>query len=142
MTVPVQTLQELERLRARVEELEYELDMMRDSVNAEVASLMDYFDLTATEARMIRALAHAGGAPLSRPVLVDALGTEIDDLRTVDSHVKRIRRKVGSRLPVDSIYGIGYRVLPDTAKLCKEVMAGRVKPERYRAHLYDHGAAA
>jgi DNA-binding response OmpR family regulator len=142
MSIPIETLREMERLRARVEELEYELDLMRDAVNAEVASLMDFYDLTATEARLVRALAHAGGAPLSRPVLVDALGTEIDDLRTVDSHVKRIRRKAGTNLPIDSLYGIGYRLLPDTAKQARDVMAGRSQPERHRAHFYVHGAAA
>ena len=136
MSVPVETLREIERLKARVEELEWELDSLRDTVSAEVAAIMDFYDLTAGEARMIRAMAHAGGAPLSRPVLVEAIQNEIDDLRTVDSHVKRIRRKVGHRLPIDSLYGIGYRLLPATVRQVREVMAGKVNPSSHRAHLY------
>lgn len=142
MSIPIETLRELESLRARVEELEYELDSLKSTVDTEVASLMDYYDLTAGEARMIRAMAHAGGAPLSRPVLVEVIQNDIEDLRTVDSHVKRIRRKVGAKLPIDSIYGIGYRLLPDTAKLARDVMAGRAQPERHRAHFYGHGKSA
>jgi DNA-binding winged helix-turn-helix (wHTH) protein len=139
MSIPLETLHEIERLKARVEELEWELDCMRDKVNTEVAAIMDFYDLTAGEARMIRAMAHAGGAPLSRAVLVEAIQNEIDDLRTVDSHVKRIRRKVGSRLPIDSIYGIGYRLLSDTVRQVREIMAGNIKPDRHRAHCYLEG---
>jgi DNA-binding response OmpR family regulator len=142
MSIPIETLRELESLRARVEELEFELERLNSTVDTEVAALMDYFDLTAGEARMIRAMAHAGGAPLSRPVLVDVIQNEIEDLRTVDSHVKRIRKKCGSRLLIDSLYGIGYRLLPETARRVRDVMAGRVQPQGHRAHFYGHGAAA
>lgn len=136
MTIPLETLREMERLRARVEELEYELDCLKSTVDTEVAAIMDYYDLTANEARIIRAMAHAGGAPLSRPSLVECVDNPIEDLRTIDSHVKRIRRKVNTRLPIDSIYGIGYRLLPDTAKQVRDVMAGKVNPERRRHHLF------
>lgn len=141
MTIPPETLRELETLRARVEELEFELERLNSTADTEVTALMDYFDLTAGEARMIRAMAHSGGAPLSRPVLVEVIQNEIDDLRTVDSHVKRIRKKCGHRLPIDSIYGIGYRLLPATAKTVREVMAGKTAPARHRVHVL-HGAAA
>lgn len=141
MTIPHEILKENERLRARVEELEFELSRLNSTVDTEVAALMDFYDLTATEARMIRALGHAGGAPLSRPVLVEAMANEIDDLRTVDCHVKRVRKKCGHRLPIDSLYGIGYRLLPDTAKKVREVMAGKTAPAKHRVHVL-HGAAA
>lgn len=136
MSIPPDTIRELEQLRARVEELEWELDCMKSTVETEVTRIMDFYDLTAGEARMIRALAHAGGAPLTRAVLAEAIQNEIDDLRTVDSHVKRTRRKVGHRLPIDSIYGIGYRLLPATAQQVRAVMAGKLAPKTYRAHLY------
>jgi hypothetical protein len=136
MSIPPETIRELEALRARVEELEWELDCLKSTVETEVTRIMDYYDLTVGEARMIRALGHAGGAPLTRAVLAEAIQNEIDDLRTVDSHVKRTRRKVGNRLPIDSIYGIGYRLLPETAKTVREVMAGKLEPETHRAHLY------
>lgn len=127
---------EIERLQARVEELEFELDHLRDTVAAEVAAIMDYYDLTHGEARMVRALAHAGGAPLSRPVLMEAMQKDFDNLRSVDSHVKRVRAKTAERLPIDSLYGLGYRLLPDKVAEVKSVMAGTTKPERHRMHIY------
>ncbi len=134
---------EIERLKARIEELEWELDSIRDSVAAEVAAIMDYYDLTHGEARMIRAMAHAGGAPLSRAVLMDAMQKDFDNLRSVDSHVKRIRVKAGSRLPIDSLYGLGYRLLPDMVAEVKGVMAGKIRPNQHRTHFYvQDGAAA
>jgi hypothetical protein len=136
MSIHPETIRELEALRARVEELEWELDCMKSTVETEVTRIMDFYDLTAGEARMIRALGHAGGAPLTRAVLAEAIQNEIDDLRTVDSHVKRTRRKVGHRLPIDSIYGIGYRLLPENARQVRDVMAGKLTPEKYRTHLY------
>ena len=142
MTINVDNLREIERLKARIEELEYELDSLKSTVDTEVMHLMDNYDLTAAEARMIRALAHAAGAPLSRPVLIEVLDRDIDNLRSVDSHVKRVRAKVGGLLPIDSIYGIGYRLLPETAKHCREVMAGKVRSDRHRAHFYGHGQTA
>lgn len=141
MTINMENLREIERLKARVEELEYELDSLKSTVDTEVMNLMDFYNLTAAEARMVRALAHAGGAPLSRAVLVEVLDRDIDNMRSVDSHVKRVRAKVSAALPIDSIYGIGYRLLPETAKHCREVMAGRVQPTRHRAHFYGHGEA-
>lgn len=135
MTIPMETLREMERLRARVEELEFELDILKSTVDTETAALMDFYNLTTNEARIIRALGHAAGAPLSRPVLVECLIREIDDLRTIDSHIKRIRRKNIGRLPIDSIYGIGYRLLPDTVRQVRDIMAGKIKPEKYRMHV-------
>lgn len=135
MTIPPETLRELERLRARVEELEWELDCMKSTVETEITRLMDFYDLTAGEARMIRVMGHAGGAPLTRAVLAEAIGNEIEDLRTVDSHIKRTRRKVGHCLPIDTIYGIGYRVLPETAKTVRDVMAGKLLPDKHRTHM-------
>jgi DNA-binding winged helix-turn-helix (wHTH) protein len=134
MTVPIETLKEMEKLRARVEELEFELDRLKSKVDTELAALMDYFDLTHNEARIIRAMAISNGAPLSRPMLMECLTSEIEDCRTIDSHVKRIRVKNGKRLPIHAIYGIGYRILPDTVRLVREVMAGKRKPEAFRVY--------
>lgn len=142
MTIPVETLQELERLRARVEELEYELGTLQATADQEIAHIVDYFNLTVTEARVVRALAHAHGAPLSRPVLAEVVANDLENLRSVDSHVKRIRAKNGSNLPIDTIYGLGYRMLPDTAKTVRDVMAGKIQVQRYRSHLYRGAEAA
>lgn len=137
-----ESAREIERLKARVEELEWELDSLRDAVGAEVAAIMDFYDLTHGEARMIRALAHAGGAPLSRAVLMEAMQKDFDNLRSVDSHVKRIRNKAGARLPIDSLYGLGYRLLPDKVAEVKSVMAGGTKPKAQRVHVYVRGQLA
>jgi DNA-binding response OmpR family regulator len=136
------TLDELEALRQRVEELEFELGLLKATADAEVAQLMDAFDLTCGEAQIIRALAHARGSPLSRVTLVDALGHEINELRTIDSHIKRIRKKVGKNLPIDTLYGLGYRLTPATAKRVRDIMDGKIAPEKHRVHFYREVVAA
>lgn len=71
-------------------------------------------DLTPVEFRLLEALARHPGMVLSREQLMDRLyadGRIVSD-RTVDSHVKNLRRKLAA-LEVDeeiirSVYGIGY----------------------------------
>jgi two-component system, OmpR family, response regulator BaeR len=72
--------------------------------------------LTPVELRLLRALAARPGRVLSRSQLIDALYLDhrvVSD-RTVDSHVKNLRRKIsescGGLDPVSSIYGLGYKL--------------------------------
>lgn len=72
-------------------------------------------DLTATEFRLLGALAARPGRVLSREQLLDCLnehGRLVTD-RTVDSHIKNIRRKLSQVVPdrelVVSVYGVGYK---------------------------------
>ena len=72
--------------------------------------------LTPVELRLLRALAARPGRVLSRNQLIDALYLDhrvVSD-RTVDSHVKNLRRKIaetcGGADPVSSIYGLGYKL--------------------------------
>jgi two-component system response regulator BaeR len=72
--------------------------------------------LTPVELRMLRALAARPGRVLSRSQLIDALYLDhrvVSD-RTVDSHVKNLRRKIAESCdgldPVSSIYGLGYKL--------------------------------
>jgi two-component system response regulator BaeR len=73
-------------------------------------------DLTAVEFRLLCALAETPGRVWSRSQLVDRLYTDgrvVTD-RTVDSHIKNLRRKLaragaGEEL-IRSIYGVGYKV--------------------------------
>ncbi|MBM3731938.1 MAG: response regulator transcription factor [Acidimicrobiia bacterium] len=72
-------------------------------------------DLTVTEFLLLQALARRPGHVKNRDQLIDeAYGQSVfvDD-RTVDSHIKRIRRKFRERDPsfaeVETLYGIGYR---------------------------------
>lgn len=75
-------------------------------------------DLTPVELRLLAALAAAPGRVFSRDQLLDRLHDDQRALsdRTVDSHVKNLRRKLEqvspSVEPIRSIYGVGYRFEP------------------------------
>ncbi|MFN9097064.1 MAG: response regulator transcription factor [Alphaproteobacteria bacterium] len=71
--------------------------------------------LTVTEFLLVKALALRPGMVKNRDQLIDAAYGEniyVDD-RTIDSHVKRIRRKFrhtdGDFDQIETLYGIGYR---------------------------------
>jgi two-component system response regulator BaeR len=75
-------------------------------------------ELTAVEFRLLKALAETPGRVWSRAQLVDRLYTDgrvVTD-RTVDSHVKNLRRKLAQASPgqdpIRSIYGVGYAFEP------------------------------
>ncbi len=72
-------------------------------------------DLTPVELRLLATLHDNGGKVFSRDQLLDHVYDDhrvISD-RTVDSHVKNLRRKLAERLgdevPIRSVYGVGYR---------------------------------
>lgn len=135
--IPRETLQEMEALRARVEELEYELETLKVTATGEVVNLMDHYDLTASEGRILRALVLANGAPLDRCYLAELLGVETDLIRHIDSHIKRIRQKNRDKIKIDSIYGVGYRLVPDKIAPVREAMTGKRRPEKYRTHTFE-----
>jgi two-component system, OmpR family, response regulator ChvI len=71
--------------------------------------------LTVTEFLTLQALATRVGVVKSRNALMDAAyddGTFVDD-RTIDSHVKRLRKKFreadNAFDMIDTLYGVGYR---------------------------------
>ena len=73
-------------------------------------------DLTPVEFRLLRTLAAAPGRVFSRGQLLDAAYTDhrvVTD-RTIDSHIKNLRRKLdaasGGVEIIHSIYGVGYRL--------------------------------
>jgi two-component system OmpR family response regulator len=73
--------------------------------------------LTATEFMLLRSLMVAPQRVYSRSELVERAygeGQHITD-RTVDSHIRRIRRKFSDRDvdPVETVYGVGYRLRVD-----------------------------
>jgi two-component system, OmpR family, response regulator BaeR len=72
-------------------------------------------DLTAVEFKLLAVLAHTPGRIYSRDQLMDAMYRDervVAD-RTVDSHVKKLRRKLADVVPehefIHSIYGVGYQ---------------------------------
>jgi Response regulators consisting of a CheY-like receiver domain and a winged-helix DNA-binding domain len=71
--------------------------------------------LTVTEFLILHALAQRPGVVKSRDALMDAAYDEqvyVDD-RTIDSHIKRLRKKVKAVDPdfdmIETLYGVGYR---------------------------------
>jgi two-component system response regulator BaeR len=72
-------------------------------------------DLTAVEFRLLKTLRERPGRILSRAYLLDAIHDDfraVND-RTIDSHVRNLRRKIAEiepgANPVESVYGAGYR---------------------------------
>jgi two-component system response regulator ChvI len=71
--------------------------------------------LTVTEFLILYALAHRPGVVKSRNALMDAAYDDqvyVDD-RTIDSHIKRLRKKFKAVDPdfdmIETLYGVGYR---------------------------------
>lgn len=72
-------------------------------------------ELTAVEFALLQTLYQAPGRILSRNQLMDRIYNDhrvVSD-RTIDSHVKKLRRKLAELLPerdlIHSVYGVGYR---------------------------------
>ncbi|CAM4009294.1 response regulator transcription factor [Helcobacillus massiliensis] len=93
-------------------------DLVVDRASRRVTRGGELAHLTPTEYDLLLCLANAPGTVLSREQLladvwdwVDATGT-----RTVDSHVKALRRKLGSDL-VRTVHGVGYALeVPQAAE--------------------------
>lgn len=68
--------------------------------------------LASQEWALLEAFVHHQGNVLSRQQLLDlAWGTDwVGDPRTVDVHVRQLRRKLGDDLPLATVRGIGYRL--------------------------------
>jgi two-component system alkaline phosphatase synthesis response regulator PhoP len=68
--------------------------------------------ITATELRLLLVLARSPGRVFRREELARlALGDDFDGLdRTIDAHVKNLRRKLGSER-IATVFGIGYKLV-------------------------------
>ena len=72
-------------------------------------------DLTPSEFKLVAALGAKPGRVWSRAQLLDVFLGEKDVFdRTIDSHVKNIRKKIAQYFPdldlIQSVYGVGYRL--------------------------------
>lgn len=92
-----------------------ELDPVRHAVQWDGAGVT----LTVTEFLILQALATRPGHVKSRDQLMDAAYTDdvyVDD-RTIDSHIKRLRKKFrqvdGTFKGIETLYGVGYRFSGD-----------------------------
>lgn len=72
-------------------------------------------DLTAVEFHLLKVLSDHPGRIFSRSVLVDQIysdGRVVSD-RTIDSHIKKLRKKINAQLPdielIHSLYAVGYK---------------------------------
>lgn len=72
--------------------------------------------LTSAEFRLLAAMHARPGRVFSRQELLDAIYDDYRDIgdRSVDSHVKNLRRKLGEHMeqgdPIHSVYGVGYKL--------------------------------
>ncbi|MCW4149645.1 response regulator [Halomonas sp. 18H] len=75
--------------------------------------------LTAVEFQLLRVMMHSPGRILSREQLMDHMYRDhrIVSERTVDSHIKKLRRKIADVWPereiIRSVYGVGYKYQPE-----------------------------
>lgn len=75
--------------------------------------------LTAVEFQLLKVMMHAPGRIFSRDQLMDHMYRDhrIVSERTVDSHVKKLRRKISDIWPerevIRSVYGVGYKYQPE-----------------------------
>jgi two-component system, OmpR family, response regulator BaeR len=89
------------------------LDLDETSLRAKAAGRE--IELTAVEFALLQTLYAAPGRIFSRDRLMDRIYRDqrIVSDRTIDSHVKKLRRKLGTLVPdrelVHSVYGVGYR---------------------------------
>jgi DNA-binding response OmpR family regulator len=86
---------------------ELEVDLRR----REVRQRGETVSLTTREFDLIAFLANNLGLALSRQQLLDGVwGTDwYGDERTVDVHVAQLRKKLGTDLPLATVWGVGYR---------------------------------
>jgi DNA-binding response OmpR family regulator len=72
----------------------------------------DVIALASKEFQLLQFLAERPGKALSRQQLLDGVwGTGwYGDDRTVDAHVRQLRKKLGDALPLNTVWGMGYRL--------------------------------
>lgn len=75
--------------------------------------------LTAVEFQLLKVMMHSPGRIFTREQLMDHMYRDhrIVSERTVDSHVKKLRRKIAETWPerevIRSVYGVGYKYQPE-----------------------------
>lgn len=87
-------------------------DYRIDTKRREACFRNDVVALATREFDLIAFFARNQGIALSRQQLLDGvwgIGWSGDD-RTIDVHVRQLRRKLGDELPLATVWGIGYRL--------------------------------
>lgn len=102
----------LGRIKGRASEVLKHGDLLVDLAKHEVCLKDKYFELTATEFKLLATLLERRGRVQTRDrLLADVWGYEGDvDSRTVDTHVRRLREKLGKAGHlIETVRGVGYR---------------------------------
>ncbi|MGR8919381.1 MAG: response regulator [Gammaproteobacteria bacterium] len=95
------------------------VDIRIDEPRMEATVNGQRLNLTPVEFRLLAVLARHPGRVYRRDELLDLIYDDYRDVsdRTVDSHVKNLRRKLGTAVPgfsaLRSVYGIGYKLDED-----------------------------
>ncbi len=91
-------------------------DLILDEARFEATCHRHPLPLTLTEFRILAALAISPGRVLSRAQLLDALGETYEGYeRTIDVHIKNLRRKLGAAgagkgCSIATVHGLGYKL--------------------------------
>jgi DNA-binding response OmpR family regulator len=87
-------------------------DVVVDTGRREVLRGGTVVALTTREFDLLAYLASNQGLALSRRQLLDGVWGEgwYGDERTVDVHVRQLRKKLGDELPLTTVWGVGYRL--------------------------------
>ena len=87
-------------------------DVEVDVKRREVRRGGDVIPLAAREFDLLRYLAENAGLALTRQQLLDGVWGHgwYGDERTVDVHVRQLRKKLGPGLPLATVWGVGYRL--------------------------------
>jgi DNA-binding response OmpR family regulator len=83
-----------------------------DTARREVSTGLGTVALTAREFDLLAYLVSNQGLALSRQQLLDGVwGADwYGDERTVDVHVRQLRKKLGDDFPLTTVWGVGYRL--------------------------------
>lgn len=90
-----------------------ELESLRIDVGArEVFVDGEQMSLTPKEFDLLVALVESRGLVLTREQLLERVWgfTFLGDSRTIDVHVRQLRRKLGDHCPIQTVWGTGYKV--------------------------------
>jgi DNA-binding response OmpR family regulator len=99
--------------RTMPEAATYELDGLRIEVGPrEVFVGEEQVPLTPKEFDLLATLVEHRGMVLTREQLLERVWgfTFLGDSRTIDVHVRQLRRKLGDSCPIQTVWGTGYKV--------------------------------
>lgn len=104
------------RLKARIEELEADIQLMNGApdISEDARALMSMYGLTLKQGLILHKLLISRQEIVTRNDLLLSVWGYNDDVvdRIVDTKIKFIRKRVG-RSGIETIYGVGYRLTPE-----------------------------